>query len=164
VAGVPELSIDTLQSGSATTEVELPREPTSPGRARAELRQVIRGHLSENDAATATLLVSELVTNAVIHAGEAPAGSVGLRITTYADRLRVEVSDDGPGFELAQLPRRPRTTGGHGLRVVDGLASRWGTGWTLIDWRSRFCVWFELDGGASDEAVAGVGAGAAAGN
>lgn len=136
-------------------ELELPRERTSPGRARSELREVIRGRRSENDAATATLLVSELVTNAVLHAGEGPGGSVGLRITTYADRLRVEVRDSGPGFDLDQLPPRPRATGGHGLIVVDGLASRWGTDRAQADGRSRFCVWFELDDGAGDEAAAG---------
>jgi anti-anti-sigma factor len=147
-AAVPTQFIDRV-------ELELPRHPTSPGRARAELRQFLRGRRSKNDAATATLLISELVTNAVLHAGETSAGSIALRITTYADRLRVEVSDSGPGFDLEQLPPRPHATGGHGLLVVDGLASRWGTDRAHDDGRSRFRVWFELDGGAGDEAMAG---------
>jgi anti-anti-sigma factor len=138
-------------------ELELRPEPASPGRARAELRQVIGGRLSKNDAATATLLVSELVTNAVIHSGQTAGASVGVRITTYADRLRVEVTDYGPGFDLEQLPPSPRATGGHGLLVVRGLASRWGTERAPVDGHDRFCVWFELDGGAGD-AVAGRGA------
>lgn len=136
-------------------ELELAREPTAPGRARAELRQAVHGRLSEDDTASATLLVSEIVTNAVIHAGETPGASVDLRITTYPDRIRVEVSDSGPGFDLERLPARPRATGGHGLLVVDGLASRWGTERTLVDGRNRFCVWFELDAGAGEGKRAG---------
>jgi serine/threonine-protein kinase RsbW len=129
-------------------EVELSQERTAPARARAELRHAVRGWLSEEDAATATLLVSELVTNAVIHPDWDPGGSVGLRITTYADRLRVEVTDSGPGFDVERLRRRPALTGGQGLLVVDGLASRWGIDRVRVDGELRFLVWFELDAGA----------------
>ncbi len=83
----------------------------------------------------------------MIHPGEAVGGSVGLRITTYSDRVRVEVTDDGSGFEPEGLPpRRPHEAGGHGLIVVDGLSSRWGTARSRVGERDGFCVWFELDG------------------
>jgi len=127
-------------------ELALPRDADAPARARAELRQAIRGRLSDRDSGTATLLTSELVTNAVIHPGEAVGGSVGLRITTYEDRVRVEVTDEGLGFEPGGLPpKRPREAGGHGLIVVDGLSSRWGTTRCVVGDRDGFCVWFELD-------------------
>lgn len=126
-------------------DLDLAREPTAPGRARSELRQAARGRLSDGESATATLLTSELVTNAVIHAQGATGETVGLRIILYADRLRVEVTDSGSGFDLDSLPSRPRQHGGHGLLVVEGLASRWGTSHGVVAGEPLFCVWFELD-------------------
>lgn len=124
-------------------ELELARERTAPGRARVELREAIAGRLEENDAATVTLLTSELVTNAVIHSGPDAGGTIGLSITAYPDRVRIEVTDPGSGFEVGSLPPRPRDFGGHGLVVVEGLSSRWGT--TRAGAGGGFSVWFELD-------------------
>jgi anti-sigma regulatory factor (Ser/Thr protein kinase) len=130
-------------------EIALTRDAHAPARARGELRQAILGRLSDRDSATATLLTSELVTNAVIHPEQAVGGLVGLRITTYSERIRVEVTNEGPGFDPLDLqPRRPREAGGHGLVVVDGLASRWGTTRCVIGDAEGFCVWFELDADA----------------
>ena len=126
-------------------EVELPRERTAPGQARRELREAIAGRVSETDGGTLTLLTSELVTNAVIHPGPDANAPIGLRITVYPGRVRVEVSDSGAGFDPANLPPGPRETGGHGLVVVSGLSSRWGTRPTTIQGGDGFCVWFELD-------------------
>lgn len=127
-------------------EIALPSEPDAPARARTEIRQAVAGRLSDEDGATATLLTSELVTNAVIHSGHAVGGSVGLLITLFADRIRVEVTDAGAGFDVASLPpARPLGAGGHGLLVVDGLSSRWGAKRRAVDGGEGFCVWFELD-------------------
>ena len=136
-------------------EIALTRDADAPARARGELRQAILGRLSERDSATATLLTSELVTNAVIHPERAVGSSVGLRITAYSDRIRVEVTDEGSGFDPRGVqPRRPREAGGHGLVVVDGLASRWGTTHCVIGDREGFCVWFELDVGEEQTGTA----------
>jgi anti-anti-sigma factor len=124
-------------------EFALPRERTSPAQARAELRDVLGGRLGETDSATVTLLTSELVTNAVIHSSPDAGGTVGLSITTYPDHVRIDVTDPGSGFEIDHLPPRPRDFGGHGLVVVEGLSSRWGT--TRAGADGGFCVWFELD-------------------
>lgn len=126
-------------------EIELEREPTAPGRARRELREALAGRIPGTECATLTLLTSEVVTNAVIHPQPGVGGTVGLRITAFADRVRVEVSDAGSGFELHNLPSAPRETGGHGLVVVDGLSSRWGTSRDRAGEGEGFCVWFELD-------------------
>ena len=124
-------------------ELELAREPHAPARARTELRAAIGERLNETDRATLTLLTSELVTNAVIHSGPEAGGSVGLVITVYSGRVRIEVTDPGAGFDLGALPPRPRDFGGHGLVVVEGLSSRWGT--NRISPAGGFRVWFELD-------------------
>ena len=126
-------------------ELELARVPTAPARARAELREAFGGRLQESDRATLTLLTSELVTNAVIHPDPQVAGSIGVRITAFPDRVRVEVTDAGSGFVAGSLPPRRRETGGHGLVVVDGLSNRWGTRQVTPDGEDGFCVWFELD-------------------
>jgi anti-sigma regulatory factor (Ser/Thr protein kinase) len=138
-------------------ELELAREPTAPGRARAELREALAERLGETDLATVTLLTSELVTNAVIHPADDASGTVGLRITAYTDRVRIEVTDPGSGFDVGNLPPRPRDYGGHGLIVVEGLASRWGT--VRSESPGGFCVWFELDAAASSADASEVAAG-----
>jgi anti-anti-sigma factor len=123
-------------------ELELHRDPAAPARARAELREAL-ADVGEADRATLTLLTSELVTNAVIHSSAGAGGTVRMRITTYPDRVRIEVTDPGSGFDIDNLPPRPRDFGGHGLVVVDGLSSRWGT--TREGPDGGFRVWFELD-------------------
>lgn len=69
------------------------------------------------------LLVSEVVTNACLHAG----GPTELALNHSDDRLRIEVADGSP-----QRPRpRPRKAvsqpGGHGLIVLERLARSWGS-------------------------------------
>jgi anti-anti-sigma factor len=125
-------------------ELALARDQSAPARARQEIRQAVASRLGPHDAASATLLTSELVTNAVIHPAPRNKGAIGLRITTFEDGLLVEVTDDGPGFDPgAPRPRRPER-GGRGLLLVDRLASRWGTVRVPGDASERFCVWFEL--------------------
>jgi anti-anti-sigma factor len=124
-------------------DLELAPDPNAPARARAELREALGAGVGDADRATLTLLTSELVTNAVIHSGADAGDLVGLRITTYADRVRIEVTDPGSGFDVGNLPPRPRDYGGHGLLVVEGLSNRWGT--TRAGAEEGFSVWFELD-------------------
>lgn len=126
-------------------ELSLPRDSRAPGVARAEVRTALPGRISGTDRATLTLLTSELVTNAVIHPGPTVEGSIDLRITAYPDRMRVEVGDAGGGFNLEELAPRPRESGGHGLFVVEGLSSRWGSSRRPSHEGGGFCVWFELD-------------------
>jgi serine/threonine-protein kinase RsbW len=85
----------------------------------------------------ACLLVSELVTNSVLHADQ-PQGAP-LRIRTYAADgvVRVEVEDGGHG-DVPRPTVDPRH-GGYGLHLVELLAARWG-----VDHERGTCVWFEL--------------------
>jgi hypothetical protein len=72
-------------------------------------------------------LVSELVNNAVLHAGAAAGSQVSLHIRLRSGRVRVEVSDSGTGFE-APAPVRPDplAVGGQGLLIVAALSNAWG--------------------------------------
>ncbi|MGW6919343.1 ATP-binding protein [Kitasatospora sp. NPDC054939] len=68
------------------------------------------------------LMVSELVTNACLHAG----GPLELRLIRTPDRLRVEVFDASPVVPMLRRPGEAGRPGGHGLRVVSRLARSWG--------------------------------------
>lgn len=88
------------------------------------------------------LLVTELLTNSVRHSG-AGSGWITLDVDVYANAVRVEVKDHGPGFELDGTPQpHPDRPGGWGLCLVDRLADRWG-----VDRVDQTVVWFEVDRG-----------------
>ncbi len=109
---------------------------TAPTRARTALRSLDSNLAELRD--DVHLLVSELVTNSVLHAA---ADRVELLATSDPAGVHVEVSDPGPGFDHTAT-RTPRTTGngGYGLLLVDQVANRWGAG---RDPLTR--VWFEID-------------------
>jgi anti-sigma regulatory factor (Ser/Thr protein kinase) len=93
-----------------------------------------------------SLLVTELVTNAVLHGGATADGAVQIGIQRRADCIRVDVIDRGTDFD----PPAPGSNGnsgggGWGLVLVDRIAERWG----IHPVPSGKCVWFELPVGAT---------------
>lgn len=78
------------------------------------------------------LVVSELVSNSVRHGS---SQDIDVRVTARDGWIRVEVTDDGPGFAV-DAPRGD----GLGLSIVERLADRWG----MQDGSHRFTVWAEL--------------------
>ncbi|MFJ5268441.1 ATP-binding protein [Streptomyces sp. NPDC088358] len=68
------------------------------------------------------LVVSELVTNACLHA----EGPEELRISCDNKVLRVEVSDRGAGQPAPRTPHRAGRPGGHGMFIVQRLCLDWG--------------------------------------
>ncbi|MFF8934443.1 SpoIIE family protein phosphatase [Streptomyces paradoxus] len=98
----------------------------APARAREHVSALLRQWRTRDDTRhNATLLVSELVTNAVRYA----TGPVTVRLIRSGDRLLCEVGDTGNG-----RPRLRRADllddGGRGLSVVHRLTTRWGVRWT----------------------------------
>ena len=86
----------------------------------------------------AVLLVSELVTNAVVHAGTA----VELECRDEAGTLVAEVSDGHPTRAVATRGRPGADAGhGHGLQLVAGIAAEWGISYR----RTRKTVWFRME-------------------
>jgi serine phosphatase RsbU (regulator of sigma subunit)/anti-sigma regulatory factor (Ser/Thr protein kinase) len=108
--------------------------PQTAGRSRRLVRRALHRWGLEELAESVELLVSEVVTNAVQHAGR----PITLRLLR-TDILRVEVGDDAP-----QLPRMrhatPQDENGRGLFLVNRLAQRWGA--TRLS--AGKVVWFEL--------------------
>jgi anti-sigma regulatory factor (Ser/Thr protein kinase) len=87
------------------------------------------------------VVVSEVVTNSVKHAGLTAAQPINLEIGLTPERLRIEITDDGARFEPAVVrPDRDRAVGGWGLVLVDELTDRWG-----VDFSRSTCVWCEFD-------------------
>jgi anti-sigma regulatory factor (Ser/Thr protein kinase) len=86
------------------------------------------------------VLMSELVTNAVVHPPRRCGGNVILRFALSPECIRVEVHDAGEGFSMAEVGKHRNEPGGYGLLMVERGASRWGTHGD--DGNS---VWFELD-------------------
>lgn len=114
-----------------------PAAPVSAGRARAFVESVLAGAGLDHLASTATLLVSELAANAVLHSGT----PLEVVVACGDDRVRVEVHDGNP-----QLPVRKHYSNmsgtGRGLLLVERMADGWGADRTA----GGKMVWFELDG------------------
>lgn len=130
------------------TESALERNPGAPRMARTRLREAVGSALPDSAMQIATLLTSEIVTNAVIHPQNPADATIGLRISRFKDGVRVEVSDSGQGFDPARWPQpdagQEWDAGGRGLMVVDRAATRWGARREPDENGGRFYVWFEL--------------------
>ena len=86
------------------------------------------------------LLVSELVTNSVQHAGLGPSQTIELKVTLSGETVRVEVNDQGGGFEPSPRTEQSQDESGWGLYLVSRLSDRWGV---TNDGVTR--VWFEVN-------------------
>jgi serine phosphatase RsbU (regulator of sigma subunit)/anti-sigma regulatory factor (Ser/Thr protein kinase) len=113
--------------------------PRAPAAARTALDTLQDRGLDGEEAQTARLLLSEVVTNSVVHGGSGSTDWIGLDVELSPAALRVEVRDRGPGFRPAPSLPGPLQPGGRGLFLVDELADRWGVG------DGGRSVWFELD-------------------
>jgi anti-sigma regulatory factor (Ser/Thr protein kinase) len=120
------------------TALVLSPDDEAPARARRLLRQLLGSRL-DGELAAAELVVSELVTNAVLHGQRGGMNAVALTLEESTECLRIEVTDRGPGFIEAELV--PGDPGGWGLVVVGEVADRWG-----IEHAHRGVrVWAELE-------------------
>ena len=132
-------------------EVEFEAGPTAAASARNALL-ALEGRVGDELLADVRLLVSELVTNSVRHAGIQNHDRVHMQVQVSESALRVEVADEGQGFAPQPRDMDRSRPGGWGLYLVDQLADRWGV---ARDHLNR--VWFEMDhdrSGRGAEAVA----------
>ncbi|CAM5477539.1 non-specific serine/threonine protein kinase OS=Streptomyces aurantiogriseus OX=66870 GN=GCM10010251_24410 PE=3 SV=1 [Streptomyces aurantiogriseus] len=137
-------------------QLEIRPDPAEVGRARRWARSRLAGSgigVDEALAETLILLVSELVTNAVVHTGGPAVLRLSLPGVAAGESgeapVRLEVTDSST---RAPVPRCPDddATGGRGLALVDGLADRWG--WTVEGPGKR--IWCELDRDAEPRTTA----------
>jgi anti-sigma regulatory factor (Ser/Thr protein kinase) len=113
--------------------------------AACEARHAVAGCglVAADQEPTLLLLISELVSNSVRHAGMDAAERIRLRARCEDARAYVEVCDAG---RSGRLPEKRATKpdalepGGLGLVLVDEMADRWG----VRRHDDETCVWFEL--------------------
>jgi anti-sigma regulatory factor (Ser/Thr protein kinase) len=77
-------------------------------------------------AGAAELIVSELVTNSVIHARMGPTNAIAIDVELADDRLRIAVMDDGAECLPHRVDPDPSRPGGMGLLLVERLSAAWG--------------------------------------
>ncbi|MEU8620252.1 ATP-binding protein [Streptomyces sp. NPDC048623] len=134
-SGDPE--VHTLALGSTSGTVPLARDFT-----RALLHEWgwLPAATADRRAAAedVLLVVSELVTNACLHA----EGPESLRVLRLAEVLRLEVADRGAGQPAPRTPHRAGRPGGHGMFIVQRLCRTWGI--DRVSGAPGKTVWAEL--------------------
>jgi anti-sigma regulatory factor (Ser/Thr protein kinase) len=127
-----------------SVDLELESSPEAAAVARLALDR-LAGRVPARRMRDLRLLVSEVVTNAVRHAGLREGDRIRLRVDVADRHVRVEVHDPGHGFRPRRPKPDPARASGWGLYLVDELADRWGVDGDGPGTR----VWFELDRAAS---------------
>jgi anti-sigma regulatory factor (Ser/Thr protein kinase) len=117
---------DVGRPGATPCSLFFPYEAQFPGRthAIAQARRMIAEMLPGLEPATAeavTLMVSELATNSVQYAGT----DFTVTIERLPRRIRIAVTDAGPGEPVMRAPAATEPTG-RGLRIVERLSDDWG--------------------------------------
>jgi anti-sigma regulatory factor (Ser/Thr protein kinase) len=118
-----------------TAELALPPEARSAGIARRFLSATLASWDADGYSDTGSLLLSELVTNAALHAGT----EILVRVCLTSTGLRLEVADRSDRRPVIRHYSAQATTG-RGLGMVDSLAERWG----VVPEATGKTVWAEL--------------------
>jgi anti-sigma regulatory factor (Ser/Thr protein kinase) len=117
VPRVPDsVSVDT-QPAAYDVELRLPQDDSGAGMARELVRETVPAPESWRE--DVVLVVSELVTNALLHGTGTPV----LRLIGTASRVRIEVLDHSP---VLPAVRESGPDGGWGLPLVEQLTTGWG--------------------------------------
>jgi len=128
-----------MDAGAIRMSLRLESSPESAGIARRAVRAALGHSVDDWFANAAMLCTSELVTNAIVHAGD----GCGLQVCfdpPSGGVLRVEVSDDSQEQPHVVPPGDVWRIGGRGLQIVEQTSTRWGT----QDLAPGKVVWFEL--------------------
>ncbi|UXY26911.1 ATP-binding protein [Streptomyces sp. HUAS TT20] len=118
---------------------ELAAHPGSPAQARRLTRARLTGwSVCADTCDTAALVISELVTNAIVHTA---SSRVVCELHDHDDTVRIAVRDEGcaPG-EPHPSPQRPEEEHGRGLLLVDAVCRAWGA----QEYGPGLLVWAEL--------------------
>jgi anti-sigma regulatory factor (Ser/Thr protein kinase) len=119
-------------------DLKLAPSPEAVPDARRAL-QALDDEVSPQTMDDLRLMVSELVTNSVRHARLLDQQAIELMVSLDADTVRVEVRDEGAGFEPEPRSAERTEATGWGLYLVGRLADRWG-----VESDGVTTVWFEL--------------------
>jgi anti-sigma regulatory factor (Ser/Thr protein kinase) len=125
----------------------LAARPDAVGRARRSLAGLA---VAETVRANIAIVMSELVSNSIRHAGLSESDPISVHITSDEARVRLAIHDGGPGFDPPILEGRdPLIVGGQGCVIVAALSDAWG-----IDLALDGCtVWCEFNIGEEPQAA-----------
>jgi len=124
-----------VSNGGTKVQRQLPSHPSSAGEARRMVRRVLTEEGREDLVEPAQLLVSEVVTNALVHS----PSPIAVAMQATGDGVLVEVADGSP--HLPQ-PRHyaPTASTGRGLALLEHTADAWG----VVPGVRGKTVWFQL--------------------
>lgn len=129
---------DGRPSGTLLKSFDVPCEAASVSDARRTVRHVLGDDHPRLDEVL--LLLSELVTNSLVHSRSRYHGQVTVTLVDLGPGLRVEVLDAG-GETAPRVAGGDSADHGRGLMLVDAYASSWG----YHDTPDGRTVWFEMD-------------------
>jgi anti-sigma regulatory factor (Ser/Thr protein kinase) len=136
-----EVEVTEGATGVSRLELQLPHTTESVRRARRTIAAFLDpSEVPESIVDDVLLLVSELVTNAVVHA----ASPAVVCLDADLERIKVTVHDRDAERRPSLVEAGPLSASGRGVLLVDRLASRWG----VEPHRQGKVVWFELPRGA----------------
>ncbi|MEV4258237.1 ATP-binding protein [Spirillospora sp. NPDC049652] len=111
----------------ASSAVLLPHAPSSVAVARRRLGSELgAAGVDASIVDDASVIVSELISNALRHARPLPSGQVRVTWTRRGDVIEIAVSDGGATTEPRRGPGTLSSLGGRGLGIVETLAEGWG--------------------------------------
>ncbi|MEJ5914288.1 ATP-binding protein [Pseudokineococcus sp. 1T1Z-3] len=134
--------LDSRQRGDARA-VAVAHQPSAVPVARRTITADVSSRVDEELAHEVSVVVSELLGNALRHARPDDSGRVLLRWQVRGDVVDVEVTDGGSASEVRPQRPSPLATSGRGLRIVRSLAHEWGV---TEDEEGRRTVWAALGG------------------
>jgi anti-sigma regulatory factor (Ser/Thr protein kinase) len=119
-------------------DIRLRPSPQAAAEARRSF-EALRPAVPDRIVDEAILLVSEIVSNSVRHAGLDDRDAIEVHVRGTGSAVHVDVSDPGPGFDVERLPH-PGIDSGWGLQLLARLSTRWG-----VERGDMTRVWFELE-------------------
>jgi serine/threonine-protein kinase RsbW len=123
VALPDEAKLHIVPGDNADVSVTLLARPEAAGEARHALVGFVLPQITREDLA---LVVTELVTNAVRHAGLSSGARIDVESSSGPESVRLSVHDRGPGFRVPARVPDAQGAGGRGLMIVDALSEAWG--------------------------------------
>ncbi len=116
--------------------LDLPMTVAAPSLARRAVGEL---DLDPDERERVRLVISELVTNALLHSGAATTAPIRITARIIGDILRLSVTDDGTQAHAVRQREPAGLDGGFGLLLVQRLAARWG-----VERNGATTVWCEL--------------------
>jgi anti-sigma regulatory factor (Ser/Thr protein kinase) len=121
-----------------TISFEVPGGAQAPRHARSVMLSHLR-HIDRTVASDAELIISELVTNSVRHAGVGSDQLVTVDLVLLNEHLRITVTDPGCDLVPRLITPVPAGFGGYGLRLVEQLSTAWGVGRDAVGATQVWC-------------------------